>query len=144
MLENRSAPNAPVVPVLVYADVGPAIDWLCRAFGFQERLRFTSPSGVVLHAQLVYGEGAIIIGRRGGSFRPPRSGETCQYVHVTVEDVDAHFEHALQAGAKLVEAPADKPFGERQYSVEDPEGHRWTFSQHIADVSPEEWGAVPS
>jgi uncharacterized glyoxalase superfamily protein PhnB len=61
---------------------------------------------------------------------------------VHVEDVDRHFEHAKRFGARIVETPNDKPFGERQYTVEDPEGHRWTFSQHVADVGPQQWGAT--
>jgi uncharacterized glyoxalase superfamily protein PhnB len=57
------------------------------------------------------------------------------------EDVDGHFEHARQRGAKILKSPTDMPFGERQYTVEDPWGHRWTFSQSIADVPLEAWGA---
>jgi uncharacterized glyoxalase superfamily protein PhnB len=141
MLTNQSAPAATVVPILVYQDVGKAIDWLCGAFGFAERLRHER-DGVVSHAQLIVADGAIMLGRQGGQYRAPRSGEVHQYVVVTVEDVDRHFEHAKRFGAKIVEPLDDKPFGERQYSAEDPEGHRWTFSQHVADVPPQQWGAA--
>jgi uncharacterized glyoxalase superfamily protein PhnB len=140
VISNRSAPSATVVPVLVYADVGKAIEWLCGAFGFVERLR-VEHDGVVMHAQLVIADGAIMIGRQGGEYRPPRRGEVPHYVHVTVENVDGHHEHAKTRGATIVAAPSNKPFGERQYTVEDPEGHRWTFSQHIEDVAPSKWGA---
>ena len=60
---------------------------------------------------------------------------------VRVEDVDRHYEHAKQRGAHILQPPTTHPFGERQYTAEDPEGHRWTFSQSVADVEPEEWGA---
>jgi len=140
VVENQSAPAATVVPILVYADVGKAIEWLCEAFGFVERLR-VEHSGGVAHAQLVVADGAIMIARQGAEYRPPRSGEVSQYVHVTVEDVDRHFEHAKAAGARILSPPHDMPFGERQYTAEDPEGHRWTFSQHVADVPPQQWGA---
>jgi uncharacterized glyoxalase superfamily protein PhnB len=140
VVSNRSAPNATVVPILVYADVGKAIDWLCGAFGFVERLR-AEHGGVVTHAQLAVAEGAIMLGRQGGEYCAPRRGEVTQYVHVSVEDVDRHCEHAQRCGAKILGRPDNKPFGERQYTVEDPEGHRWTFSQHVADVAPEKWGA---
>lgn len=141
MLTNRSAPTATIVPILVYEDVGAAIDWLCRAFGFTERLR-AERGGVIGHAQLMVGDGSIMIGRQGGPFRAPQSTkEVSQYVHVTVADVDRHFEHAKHAGAAIVHAPMDQPFGERQYTARDPAGHWWTFSQHIRDVAPEEWGA---
>src|SRR5260221_1848872 len=81
MVLNRSAPRATVVPILVYEDVTAAIEWLCSAFGFTERLRAGAP-GVVSHAQLTVGDGAIMLGRQGAEFRPPRTGEVSQYVTV--------------------------------------------------------------
>jgi uncharacterized glyoxalase superfamily protein PhnB len=144
MVINRSAPRATVVPILVYEDVGKAIDWLCSVFGFSERLRAAGPGGIVNHAQLAIAEGAVMLGRQGAEFRPPRPNEVSQYVHVHVEDVDRHYERARQHGARILKAPTDLPFGERQYTAEDLEGHRWTFSQSIADVAPEEWGATPA
>jgi uncharacterized glyoxalase superfamily protein PhnB len=137
---NRSAPEATVVPVLVYEDPGKALDWLCSVFGFTERLR-VERAGIVMHAQLIVGDAAIMLGRQGAEYRAPRRGEVSQYVHVTVSDVNAHHDQARQSGAHIVQGVDDKPFGERQYSVEDLEGHRWTFSQHVADVPPEAWGA---
>lgn len=142
MASNRSAPTATVVPVLVYEDVDEVIGWLCRAFGFTERLRYVGRDGRIGHAQLSIAEGAIMLGRQGGTFCAPRSDEVNQYVNIHVEDVDRHFEHAKEIGARILEPPTNKPFGERQYTVEDPGGHRWTFSQSIADVAPEEWGAT--
>jgi uncharacterized glyoxalase superfamily protein PhnB len=144
MVVNRSAPRATLVPILVYEDVDRAIDWLCDTFGFRERLRARSPGGTIAHAQLVLGEGAIMLGRQGGEFRPPRPNEVSQYVTVLVENVDKHFEHTRQCGARILKSPADMPFGERQYTVEDLGGHRWTFSQSIADVPFEAWGATPA
>jgi uncharacterized glyoxalase superfamily protein PhnB len=61
---------------------------------------------------------------------------------VRVSDVDGHSERSSRHGARILQPPADYPYGERQYTVEDPGGHRWTFSQTIADVAPEEWGGV--
>jgi uncharacterized glyoxalase superfamily protein PhnB len=136
---NQSAPNATVVPILIYEDVGKAIEWLCGAFGFAERLR-AERNGIVLHAQLIVADGALMLGRQGGEFHAPRPGELYQYVHVNVPDVARHFAQAKRFGARIIEPPNDQPFGERQYTAEDPEGHRWVFSQHIADVPPETWG----
>lgn len=144
MVVNRSAPRATVVPILVYEDVGEAIDWLCTVFGFSERLRAAGPGGVVSHAQLAMAEGAVMLGRQGAEFRPPRPNEVNQYVLVHVEDVDRHYERARQRGARILKAPTDMPFGERQYTAEDLGGHRWTSSQSIADVAPEEWSATPA
>ena len=141
---NRSAPTATVVPVLVYEDVAKAIGWLCEAFGFSERLRAARPDGPITHAQLSIAEGAVMLGASGAEFRPPRTDEVNQYVLVHVEDVDQHFEQAKQFGARIVQPPADMPFGERVYTAEDLAGHRWTFSQSIADVPPEQWGATPA
>ena len=142
MVVNRSAPRATVVPILVYEDVGKAIAWLCDTFGFRERLRAAAPGGSVTHAQLDIAEGAVMVGRLGAEFRPPRPDEVSQYVLVHVEDVDMHFEHARQCGARILKSPADMPFGERQYTAEDPAGHQWTFSETVADVAPEEWGGA--
>ena len=63
---------------------------------------------------------------------------------MSVENVDRHFEHAKQHGARILNQPSNKPFGERQYTAADPAGHWWTFSQHVADVAPEVWGAIPA
>ena len=62
---------------------------------------------------------------------------------VRVADVDAHHRRSLAHGASIRMPPTDFPYGERQYSVEDPGGHRWTFSQSIADVDPRTWGGEP-
>ena len=139
---NRSAPTATVVPVLIYEDVSKAIDWLCGAFGFTERLRAAGRDGRVTHAQLSVGEGAVMLGAQGAEFRPPRSNEVNQYVLVHVDDVDRHFELAKRFGARIVRPPTNMPFGERPYTAEDFAGHRWTFSQSIADVAPEQWGGT--
>jgi uncharacterized glyoxalase superfamily protein PhnB len=141
MVTNRSAPAATVVPILIYEDVGQAIDWLCRAFGFTERLR-AERDGIVGHAQLAAAEGAIMLGRQGGPYRAPKGREVTAYVHVTVDDADGHCERAKQHGARIVQPLQDMPFGERQYTAQDLAGHWWTFSQHITDVPPAEWGAT--
>lgn len=143
MVVNRSSPRATVVPVLVYEDVGKAIDWLCSTFGFRERLRAVGPGGSVMHAQLDIAEGAVMLSRKGAEFLPPRPNEVSQFLHIQVDDVDKHFERARQCGARILKSPTNMPFGERQYTVEDIGGHRWAFSQSISDVAPEEWGATP-
>ena len=142
MVVNQSAPSSTVVPVLVYGDVEKAIEWLSGAFGFVERLRAGGPGGVISHAQLGAFGGDIMIGRQGGPFKAPRPDETSQYVVISVEDVEAHFAHAKAFGAHILSPPEDMPFGVRQYTARDPGGHWWTFSQNMADVAPQDWGAV--
>jgi uncharacterized glyoxalase superfamily protein PhnB len=136
---NRSIPGAAVVPVLVYPDVREAVAWLEAAFGFAERLRI----GEDHRSQLRAGEGAVIVADNGGERRPPRRGEASHSVMVRVEDVEAHCERARAHGARIVAEPAEHVYGERQYSAVDPAGHRWTFSQTLADVDPASWGGEP-
>jgi len=141
MIENRSAPPGAVVPVLVYDDVDKAIQWLRGAFGFEERFR-TRPEadGTIHHAQVTIGEGAAILsGRRG--YRPSTSA-AIESLFIPVSEVDRHFDRAKAFGAKIVRPPASHEFGERQYTAEDLEGHLWTFSQSVANVDPETWGAI--
>ena len=76
-----------------------------------------------------------------GTASPARIGYRTQSLTVFVEDIDAHFERTKSAGARIVEELQETWYGERQYGVEDLEGHRWLFSQHVRDVPPQEWGA---
>ena len=138
MRNNRSIPQATVIPVLIYPDVRAAVAWLSEAFGFRERVQI----GEDHRSQLQVGDGAVIIGDVRRDRRPPRPGEVTHSVIVRVEDVRAHFEHARAHGAHVVEEPTDYPFGERQYTAEDPAGHQWTFSQTLQDVAPEDWGGI--
>jgi uncharacterized glyoxalase superfamily protein PhnB len=133
---NRSCPSAQVVPVLVYPDVRSAVVWLEQAFGFAERVRI----GEDHRSQISVGEGAVIVADVRGERRPPRAGEETHRVMVRVEDVRAHCEHARASGARILMEPTDFEYGERQYEAEDLAGHRWTFSETLADVAPEEWG----
>jgi uncharacterized glyoxalase superfamily protein PhnB len=144
VIRNRSAPIATIVPILIYEDVGGAIDFLCGAFGFAERLRFVGRDGKISHAQLGIAEGSVMLGMQSGEFRRPRPNEINQYVHVRVEEIDVHFERSKKFGARIITPPAGTLLGERQYTAEDPAGHRWTFSQSVADVAPEDWGAIPA
>jgi uncharacterized glyoxalase superfamily protein PhnB len=88
------------------------------------------------------GNAWIRLGSSSFGDRIARDGRPPQSLVVFVAGVDAQFERARRAGAKVIATPADSLFGERQYGAEDLEGHQWYFSQHVRDVSPEEWGAV--
>lgn len=129
MIANRSVPSSTVIPVLAYDDVTQASDWLCRAFGFKERLRIADH-----RAQLVFGDGAVILTARDSEGRGA--------VLVRVADADRHHEHAKESGARILQPPTDYPYGERQYTAEDLGGHVWTFSQSKADVDPASWGGT--
>ena len=138
--DNRSMPAATVIPVLHYPDVRAAVAELCAAFGFSERLRIGSH-----RVQLCVGQ-AVVVAARGAS--AAAEDETTHSVMVRVKDVDAHYAHAQEAGAKCLSAPETFPYGERQYSAKDSGGHVWTFSQSVEDSDPAAWGgevvATPS
>jgi uncharacterized glyoxalase superfamily protein PhnB len=135
-MQNRSLPPGGVVPFLKYPDVPRAIEWLCGAFGFKERLRTPpDPDGSIHLAQVIAGEGSIML-RTG---KPAAPGQSFL---VRVDDADAHCARAQQFGAQVKGAPKSTEFGERQYTAIDPEGYQWTFSQSIADVDPKSWGAI--
>jgi uncharacterized glyoxalase superfamily protein PhnB len=138
MKRNRSAPSAAVIPVLVYPDVRAAVEWLSSAFGFVERVQI----GEDHRSQMAFGDGAVIVADVRGERRPPRPGEETHRVMVRVEDAEAHYRHARAHGARISKEPTDYEYGERQYEAEDPAGHRWTFSQTLRDVAPEEWGGI--
>jgi PhnB protein len=133
-----------VFPYLLYEDGAGAVDWLTRAFGFRERLLFNDPeSGAVTHAELELDGARVMLGQPGGDYRSPKeTGHSSVLVAVYVVDVDAHFEHAREAGAEIVHEPTDKPYGERAYMARDLEGQQWSFATVTAGVSPEEWGAT--
>jgi uncharacterized glyoxalase superfamily protein PhnB len=126
-----------VIPQLAYRDVGEAVDWLCRVFGFTLRLRIANH-----RAQLDVGAGSVIAVEASDDvhvhllacYGSPLG------VMVRVDHVDRHFERVSRAGAAILGPLSDYPYGERQYSCRDIGEYIWTFSQTIADVAPEAWG----
>lgn len=136
MVLNRSAPPFSVMPVLSYPDVAAAADWLRRVFGFVEHVRVGDH-----RVQMGIGDGALFVADTTNGRTEP-SAESGQSVMVRVADVDAHCQAARAAGARIVAEPADQVYGERQYAVIDPAGHRWTFTQSVLDVAPEDWGGT--
>jgi uncharacterized glyoxalase superfamily protein PhnB len=132
MLSNRSVPPCTVIPVLIYPDPTIAAEWLCAAFGFTIRLRIANH-----RIQMRAGEGCLTIAE--GYVAPNNS----HIIQVRVEDALAHCERARQHGAHILSEPTDHIYGERQYNAEDFAGHRWDFTQTIADVDPLEWGGTP-
>jgi uncharacterized glyoxalase superfamily protein PhnB len=132
------------IPMLSYEDVGRAADWISEAFGFEERERFADDDGTVSHATMVLDGAVVFLGFPGRGYRSPkRHAEECEVarqiratpyvvdgVMVEVDDIDAHFERARAAGATILTELEDNPaVGQRQYRVEDVEGHRWMFAQ---------------
>jgi uncharacterized glyoxalase superfamily protein PhnB len=144
MLKNRSVPADAVLPHLTYQDVAEAVVWLTKTFGFTEHYHY-GPPGQIQGAQMNLGDAWIMLNSaRPGRASPAQVGHGTQSLTVFVDDVDAHFEKAKSAGAKIVEHLNETAYGERQYGVEDLEGHHWLFARHARDVSPDEWGATIS
>jgi uncharacterized glyoxalase superfamily protein PhnB len=131
---------------LYYRDAAAAIDWLCRAFGFAVRLRVEGEGGVIVHSELEYGEGLIMVGQEEREGTPPRfrrrrlsplnSPGNTQDLMLYVDDVDAHCARARAAGATIVSEPAVHDYGDdhwadRSYGALDLDGHIWWFAQRL-------------
>ena len=134
-----------ITPYLLYEDGAGALEWLSRAFGFDEVLRFTGDEGYVTHAEMRLGGASIYMGDPGEQYKnPKRLGQETVGIYVLVDDVDAHYDRAKAAGAAILAEPADQDYGDRRYTARDPEGHHWYFAHHIGDVGAAEAGATVS
>ncbi len=128
-----------------YDDPARAIDWLCKAFGFEVRLKIEGPNGSIEHSELLFGEALIMVGAAKKQGRPewsyrrsPRElgGANTQCLMFYVDDADEHCRIARENGAKIVSEPTTTDYGEeywtdRGYEVEDPEGHHFWFYQRL-------------
>ena len=138
-MTNRSVPTDTILPHIGYQSVPDAIAWLTHAFGFTEHYRYGEP---VSGAQMCLGNAYIMLKRAQDQPTPAQLGFGTQSLTIFVNNVDEHYAKAKSAGAKIVEDLHETIYGERQYGVEDLDGHHWLFSQHAKDLSPDEWGAT--
>ena len=135
-----------ITSAVFYDDAAAAIDWLCRVFGFEMRLKIDGPDGRIVHSELVYGTGVIMVGSAGDTV--PRAvpcpsaspqavkGANTQMLTIYVDDADAHCAHARAEGAVIADEPTTTDYGEaywadRNYRAVDPEGHHWWFMQRV-------------
>jgi uncharacterized glyoxalase superfamily protein PhnB len=138
MLKNRSVPADIILPHIEYQNLPAAIAWLTRVFGFTEHYRYGAPSG----AQLFLGRAFIMVRQSpSGQASPTQLGYGTQSLTIFVEDVDGHYRRVKESGAEVVEELHETEYGERQFGVEDLDGHHWLFARHARDMSPEDWGA---
>jgi uncharacterized glyoxalase superfamily protein PhnB len=135
---------ARVIPYILYSDCEAALDFLSRAFGFEEVLRYVGEQGYVNHAEMKLGDARIFMGDPGDDYRNPRDlGNETVGIYVYVDgDVDDLCRRAQEAGAEILEEPTDQAYGERRFTAKDPEGHVWFLGQPTREVTPEEWGAT--
>jgi PhnB protein len=130
-----------VTPYLIVDGASAAIDFYTSVFGATERMRMAGPEGKVGHAELEIGDAVIMLADEHpeSNARGPRSvGGTPVSLHMYVEDADAVFRRAVEAGAKELRPVEDQFYGDRLGSFEDPFGHHWHVATHVEDVSPEE------
>jgi uncharacterized glyoxalase superfamily protein PhnB len=145
---NPAPENFPrLTSAVVYQDASRAIDWLCTAFGFDLRLKVEGDDGLVIHSELTYGEGVIMVAQErtemprhpwAAAMVSPRSlgGKTTQSLMLYVDDVEAHCAHARANGAQIAQEPETSDYGEdywsdRGYCAIDPEGHVWWIAQRL-------------
>lgn len=127
-----------------YDDPKAAIDWLCRAFGFEVRLKVEGDGGDIVHSELLFGEAVIMVGSTHGEqpyqkrYRSPKQlgGSVTQALALFVDDCDQQYTRAVAAGAETVREPRVDDYGDdywvdRTCGVTDPEGHLWWFMQRI-------------
>lgn len=135
-----------VIPGLRYRNAPAMIDWLCRVFGFEKQVVIPGPEGVVLHAQLTFGNGMIMIGSVGSGtassnlLKQPDEvgGAETQAPYLVVTDIDAIYARAQAAGARILIELEDKGFGGKGFCCADPEGHIW----HLGTFDP--WEPPPA
>ncbi len=143
MIKNRSVPPDDVLPHILYRDVPTAIDWLTRTFGFTECYRYGEPEGSVSGAQMHIGRAWIMLKRAvADQSTPSQLGYGTQSLTIFLNDLEAHFQTARAAGAKIIEDLHETVYGELQYAAQDLDGHHWLFSRHARNVSPEAFGST--
>jgi uncharacterized glyoxalase superfamily protein PhnB len=120
-----------IFPMLAYDDAPAALEFLCKAFGFEERYRMGMPDGTIGHAEVALGDQVVMLAttwKAAGMASPKDLAGVHAQLRCTVDDVEAHFARARAAGATIAAEPEDQPYGERVYRAVDPEGHRWIFA----------------
>jgi len=119
-----------VTPYLVVEGAAQLIDFLKQAFDGEEIQRMTRPDGTIMHAEVKIGDSRVMIGEAGGEYPPMPA-----MLHLYVEDTDALYRRALQAGATSLREPTDEVYGDRMSGVKDLCGNQWWIATHIKDVA---------
>jgi PhnB protein len=132
-----------ITPYLLYDDVGDALKFLTKAFGFKKSGdAHRGDDGKINHAGMQLGDHFIMMGYPGPKYKnPKRLGQVTQMLYIDVDDVETHFKRAKKAGAHILEEPKDTFYGHRRYGAEDPEGHQWYFAQEITRSTGKKRGA---
>ena len=137
-MSQKPAETLPTLfPYLSYQDAGAALDWLAEAFGFTKSVDFRDAKGNVTHAEMSFGNGAIMLGAATAEQTAESRNVPAEHgIYVYVADVDAHYQRALAAGAHIVFPPEDTEWGTRRYRALDPEGYEWSFGNYRPQAVP--------
>ncbi|MGF7160453.1 putative glyoxalase superfamily protein PhnB [Rhodoligotrophos appendicifer] len=128
---------ATIIPALRYNDAKVAIDWLPTAFGFTVHAVYEDEDGSIVHAEMRQGADFILISSaRDDDLRlaSPQDGVASVCIYIVIDEVDRHHAQAKAAGAEIIRPPADTPYGSREYSCRDPEGHLWSFGTYAPSL----------
>lgn len=123
-----------VTPYILAQDAGKLINFVIKAFDAKETERYSMPDGTIGHAEVRIGDSLIMIADEQG----PEYKSTAAGIHLYVEDCDATYKHALEAGATSVREPEDQFYGDRSAGVIDQFGNKWWIATHKEDLSKEE------
>ncbi|CAN5155144.1 VOC family protein [soil metagenome] len=131
-----------VIPFLTYEDARAALDWLTEAFGFERTQVHEGEDGTIVHAEMRFADGMIMLGSAGennlGMKTARELGAVNEGVYSIVDHgLDAHYEQAVAAGAEIVLPLHDTDYGSREYVVRDPEGNLWSFGTYRPELPAE-------
>jgi PhnB protein len=129
-----------ITPGLTCKEAARAMDFYKNVFGATEIMRMPGPDGKVMHGELRIGDSVIFVSDEfpGTSSAPAPGATNPVYIFMYTENVDATFNRALAAGAKVDMPLMDQFWGDRYGKITDPFGHQWGLAQHVEDVAPEE------
>jgi PhnB protein len=130
-----------LTPYLTVRDAVRAIEFYKQAFGAQERGVMKGPDGKVMHAELMIGDSIIMLGDEMpeyGALSPQSSGGAGMGLHIYIDGVDAAFDRAVKAGARVDMPVSDQFWGDRYGKLTDPFGHKWSIATHTKDLSVDE------
>ncbi|MEU6664180.1 VOC family protein [Streptomyces sp. NPDC046821] len=136
MSGTKGTQGPSLFPTLLYADAKAAIEQLTSAFGFTAAAVHEGDGGMVAHAELTFGNGAVMLGSkgRGGPFDQAMKGSGTAGVYVVVDDVDAHHRRAVEHGVEILMPPTDQDYGSRDYMARDAEGNVWSFGTYAPEI----------
>jgi uncharacterized glyoxalase superfamily protein PhnB len=119
-----------IFPALHYRDPDAALEWLKRAFGFEEKAVYRGDDGAIHHADLRLGDGLVMFGGIPADGASPDGAQPAVTIYAVVSDPDGHYERARAAGAEIVRELVDQPYGSREYSAHDLERNVWSFGTY--------------